>query len=103
MTDVRILDRHHGLLQCFADVELPANEVGALRGLNLRAHMSSYDMNCSLKQAGIMRRGRFGGAHLLDAVVEDGVIIHYETVRSSLSSCDQSTPLGAPDEALCRT
>ena len=26
-----------------------------------------------------MRRGRFGGAHLLDAVIEDGVIIHYET------------------------
>ena len=66
-------------------------------------------------QAGVMRRGRFGGAHLLDAVVEDGVIIHYETVpvdilwpepcevRSSLSTCDQSTPDGAADEAACRT
>ncbi|CAK9000572.1 Uncharacterized protein SCF082_LOCUS6556 [Durusdinium trenchii] len=30
-------------------------------------------------KAGLMRRGRFGGAHLLDAVIEDGVIIHYET------------------------
>jgi hypothetical protein len=30
-------------------------------------------------EAGDQRTGRFGGAHLLDAVIEDGVIIHYAT------------------------
>ena len=30
-------------------------------------------------EAGDQRTGQFGGAHLLDAVIEDGVIIHYAT------------------------
>ena len=30
-------------------------------------------------EAGDQRTGRFGGAHLLDVVIEDGVIIHYAT------------------------
>ncbi|CAJ1342850.1 unnamed protein product, partial [Effrenium voratum] len=53
-------------------------------------------------QAGEMRSGRFGGAHLLDAVVEDGVIIHYNTVRSSLSACIQSSADGGANETECR-
>jgi len=53
-------------------------------------------------EAGEQRTGRFGGAHLLDAVIEDGVIIHYETVRSWLDTCEQSTAHGAVDENACR-
>ena len=30
-------------------------------------------------EADVQRSGRFGGAHLIDAVVEDGRIIHYQT------------------------
>ena len=42
--------------------------------------INSYASTVVLEnQAGEQRKGRFGGAHLLDAVIEDGVIIHYET------------------------
>eukprot|EP00931_Biecheleriopsis_adriatica_P044550 TRINITY_DN2548_c0_g1_i2.p1 TRINITY_DN2548_c0_g1~~TRINITY_DN2548_c0_g1_i2.p1 ORF type:complete len:920 (-),score=162.36 TRINITY_DN2548_c0_g1_i2:51-2810(-) len=40
-------------------------------------------------EADEQRTGRFGGAHLIDAVVENGHIIHYQTVRSSLPECIQ--------------
>ncbi|CAK9000510.1 Uncharacterized protein SCF082_LOCUS6529 [Durusdinium trenchii] len=63
---------------------------------------NSLLMMLAPSEAGLMRRGRFGGAHLLDAVIEDGVIIHYETVKSWLDTCDQSTPSGAPNETECR-
>lgn len=53
-------------------------------------------------EAGDQRTGRFGGAHLLDAVIEDGVIIHYTTVRSWLDTCEQSTAHGAVNETACR-
>ncbi|CAE7219039.1 Ftsj3 [Symbiodinium sp. CCMP2592] len=53
-------------------------------------------------EADVQRSGRFGGAHLLDAVVEDGQIIHYRTVRSSEASCIQSTPTGGQNETECK-
>lgn len=40
-------------------------------------------------EADEQRSGRFGGQHLIDVVIEDGKIIHYQTVRSSLSACIQ--------------
>ncbi|CAE7341355.1 unnamed protein product, partial [Symbiodinium pilosum] len=49
-------------------------------------------------EADVQRSGRFGGAHLIDAVVEDGRIIHYQTVRSSEPSCVQSTATGGANE-----
>ncbi|CAE7444785.1 unnamed protein product [Symbiodinium natans] len=54
-------------------------------------------------EADVQRRGRYGGAHLLDAVVEDGVLIYYETVRSSEASCIQSTAGGGSNETECRS
>ena len=45
-----------------------------------KCQINSYVSTVVLEnQAGEQRKGRFGGAHLLDVVIEDGVIIHYET------------------------
>lgn len=62
------------LLMMLAPSEAKAKAVKKLRQIN------NYASTVVLEnQAGEQRTGRFGGAHLLDAVIEDGVIIHYET------------------------
>lgn len=75
----RILGCGYWIFQCLADVEHLTYDACTIRGQEL-CQINSYASIVVLEnQAGEQRKGRFGGAHLLDAVIEDGVIIHYET------------------------